>query len=133
MNRLADARTRLHAALVPILPDGRVHKFAPSSVVSPCIYLDAAAGSVVTQGSTTMLRAVFPVVAIADGDTNPQGLTLDDLTAQIWDRARLAGISNAVSWSPGNVDVGGVNQRSVTVVVEMFVTARTLCDPPISE
>jgi hypothetical protein len=131
VNQLSDARQRLHKALSPILAEGRVHPLPPSQIVSPCIYIETPVGSLSVQGQATLVTANFPVVIVVDGDQKSQVLTLDELIARVWDAIRTVDRGNPTSWSPGSLDVGGVSQRSATVIAEIVITARTLCDPPI--
>lgn len=131
MDHLSTARATLHAALVPILAQGRVHLYPPAQIVSPAIFLETSAGSLQTFGNAQLMVASFPVRVVADGDTLVQSETVDALIAAVHDRARTVPNASVTGWSAGPMDVGGANQRAATITVEIPITARTLCDPPI--
>jgi hypothetical protein len=132
MSHLDDARQRLFEGLKTVLPDGRVSKTTPSSVVAPAVWIETPSLSERAQGNSTFIVATFPVMMAVDGDQRVQVLTLDELTARVWDASRIER-GNPVSSSPSTIDVGGPNLRAATVNVDIVIVSRNLCNTPIVE
>lgn len=129
MDKLTTARQALFDALASVLEDGRVSLYPPAQVVSPCVWIETSRGGLTQSGNSTLLLASFPVVMVVDGDVKPQSLNLDALIARVHDRARTVG--NVNGWSARPIDVGGPTLRAAEMTVDIIITARTLCDPPI--
>lgn len=126
MDRISDSRSRLYAALIPLLPSGRVAKYVPANVVTPCIWIERHSWSTTREQNVAMIALSWRVVAATDAiDDQAQ---LDELSSQIYDvvtRARFRPLF--ADFQP--VDVGGTVTTALVVTVDEMVAASTLCLP----
>jgi len=138
-NALADARTLLHAELAATFVDvgwsaERVDPYPLLTPVVPGGWVDAATLS--AQGAG--LVATFPLVFTVDGNDRTQVERLDALLAIAWARLmavkiptglRLAAGSTVspMTAGPEQLDIGGPSVRSITLVVQVPISPRTLC------
>lgn len=126
------ARGRLLDAIVSGLtglPSWRVHRYPPSSVVSPCAYIDMPGMQLMPDA----VSAEFPVTLVIDGAAAAQLQQLDLAVAALWDAIdRLDGVL-VTSAYPISKDIGGPSQRAYTLTVVTYLAHRPLCDVPLSE
>lgn len=127
-DKITDSRLRLWAALVPLLPDGRVSQYVPNSVVSPCIWIERHSWSATSEQGANVIALSWRIVAATDADDAQQ--RLDELSAQIHDvvvRARFRPrFADATV-----IDIGGVSTTGLAVTVEEMIAATTLCLPDL--
>lgn len=130
--KIADARARLYAALVPLLPDGRVHRHVPSTVATPCIWIGHPRVTTRVQGrGSTFIVCTLTVTIAVDGADVVQQQALDELTAIVWDACEQISGAQPISAVPRVLDIGGPNTTGEDIDVEIATASRTLCPPPI--
>jgi hypothetical protein len=120
----------LHAALVPLLDDGRVSKYVPKSVVSPCMWIERHSWNTSRESNVAVVAVSWRVVVCVDGDDDQAQLDL--LSAQVYDRVVRSRFRPLFAdFQP--VDVGGTSTTALVVTVDEFVAATTLCypEPPV--
>lgn len=133
MKGVRQARRALHAALVPLLNEGRVQPYADGTPVPPWISIGSPRLSRRTESNNnTFTVATFPVVIRVDGSTTAQLEQLDDLVVEVWQRASaLPGRwCRAVASTPSTADLAGTGSGSTqtqTVDVEIGVEPISWC------
>jgi hypothetical protein len=114
---------------VSLLPAWRVHRYPPSSVVSPCVYLDMPSLQLLPDG----VSAEWPVTLVIDGAAPAQLQSFDLAIAALWDSLSTLDEVLVTAAYPGAKDVGGPSQRIYTLTVVTFLTHRPLCLLPLSD
>ena len=138
-NALDDLRKLLHPVLEATLErvgwGGRGDAYPPATIRTPGAWIDAATLSTQGQGAT----ATFPLVFAVDGTDRDQVRRLDALTAIAWelldalkvpdDSPRLPPGSrlSLLTAGPDDLDLGGVNNRALTITVQLPIARRTFC------
>lgn len=125
-DRISDSRKRLYDALVPLLPAGRVSRYVPDSIVSPCIWIERHSWSIGREGSVNLVNVSWRVAVLTDA-TDDQAY-LDELSANVHDatvRARF----RPISANHQSIDIGGVDATALLVVVDDPIAYATLCYP----
>jgi hypothetical protein len=125
-DRITDSRRRLYDALVPLLPAGRVSRYVPPSVVSPCIWIERHSWSIGREGAANVINVSWRIAVLTDA-LDGQAY-LDELSANVHDatvRARF----RPLQASHSSVDIGGMDQVALVVIVADLVAASTLCLP----
>lgn len=124
------ARTRLLAAMTAIqsdLPPWRFHRYPPTEVVSPCVWIDY---PTVTRESPWVV-ASYPIVIALDGSDHAQAVAFDYAVAQIWDALNMTedvSVSLAAPWAR---DIGGPSSRLYVITADVDISADTLCLMPL--
>lgn len=126
-DRITDSRARLFDALVPLLPAGRVSKYVPKSVVSPCLWIERHSWSTTTEANVPMIRVAWRIVAAVDGDDDQA--KLDVLSAKVHDVAVRAKFRPLFA-DFQTIDAGGTSTTALVVTVDEQVATTTLCPPP---
>lgn len=129
-DRITDSRARLHAALVPLLDEGRVHKYVPPSVVSPCIWIDRHTWSTRSEGRAVVAVVTWSVMVLTDADNDEAQAFMDVLSARVHDAALRDGF-RPTSARPQLVDVGGATTTALVVTVDDPLSVSTLCPPAL--
>jgi hypothetical protein len=129
-DRISDSRTRLFDALTPLLPAGRVSKYVPKSVVSPCLWIERHSWNTTRESNVQVVAVSWRIVVCVDGDDDQS--QLDVLSAQVYDvvvRARFRPLFADFQF----VDTGGTTTTALVVTVDEAVAATTLClpEPPV--
>lgn len=125
-DRISDSRSRLFAALTPLLPAERVSKYVPRQVVSPTIWIERHSWSTTREQNVAMVALSWRIVAASDA--NDDQAKLDELSSRIYDvvtRARFRPLF--ADFQP--VDIGGTSTTALVVTVDEMVAAVTLCLP----
>lgn len=129
---VADARARLHAALIPLLSDGRVHAHAPKNIATPCIWIGRPRLTTRVQGrASAFIVCSFTITIAVDGDDTQQSIVLDDLVSQVWDAVDVVTGAQALNANPRSLDIGGPNTTGMDVSVDVSIAARSLCPPVV--
>ena len=135
MNEIAVARDRLHAQLVkytatvPGWSPERVHRYTPTIIASPTMWIGQPGTSIVLTGSAGgRVRVVtFGVFIVPDGYEPKQCELLDELVARVAEAVyNLHGAEDAGAL-PQSVDVGGTTVRAVVHDVSLTVFAHSFC------
>lgn len=135
MNKFAEARARIVAALDEVLP-GRVFPYQPPKGThhrpggGPTIWLDVALPAERRQGGATVVKTVqFPVVISFDGSDDAQVAGLDELQAKALDaisalpHTRWVGVT-VPTHSPGE-------NRSIIHTYEQTIGVGSFCAPTV--
>jgi hypothetical protein len=140
-NALDDARALLHPELVATFAAvgwaGFAERLNPYPTPTPQVpggWIDAATLS--RQGNG--LLATFPIVFTVDSNEREQIRRLDGLLAILWQRLEAVKIPHGLrlvegstldvmTAGPEQLDIGGPSVRSVTLVVQVPISPRTLC------
>jgi hypothetical protein len=125
-DRITESRSRLFDALVPLLPVGRVSKYVPKSVVSPCIWIERHSWSTTRESNVAVVSVTWRIVVCVDGDDDQA--QLDVLSSTVHDtiiRAKFRPLF--ADFQP--IDTGGTSTTALVVTVEETVAATTLCLP----
>lgn len=139
MSEITDARNALHGQLVryvaDVLAPERVHRYVPTIVATPCLWIGQPGVTVQDLGSPgARVRVVrFGVYALADGYEPEQCAMLDELVARVWDAAHDLRLAEPIVSVPQPVDIGGTTQRAVVTDVGVTTLASSLCGrPPVA-
>lgn len=134
MNRVAQARADLAAALAPVLP-GRVQPYRPASLaaaVAPAVWLDDHSGEWRTLAGAAGVQTwfvVFPVWCVVDGASHASQAMYDELTGAVYDTVMAAGF-DVDGWAPATFDTDAdTTLRACTVTVAQPVFSPNLCQP----
>ena len=138
-NALDDARSILHAELAATFTAvgwnaERIDRYPLLTPLTPGGWIDAPTLS--AQGAG--LVATFPVVFTVDGNDRTQVQRLDALLSIVWSRLMTVKIPGGLrlpagsavqpmTAGPEQLDIGGPSVRSVTLVVQVPISPRTLC------
>lgn len=138
-NALDDARTLLHGEIAATFvavgwSAERVDRYPLLTPLTPGGWVDAATLS--AQGAG--LVATFPIVLTVDGNDRTQVKRLDALLAIAWQRLEALKIPaelrlqegstvQPMTAGPEQLDIGGPTLRSLTLVVQVPISPRTLC------
>lgn len=131
MNAIEKGRADIVAKLAGILDEGRIHRYAPSTVAAPCIYIGTPRLSVREVGGAPMTYATYPVTAVVDGAKEAQLPELDRLAAEVWTRSWTVG--SPVGSSPFLPDSGTSipsTNRGLTIDIDLRIGTKGLCDSP---
>lgn len=127
-DRITDSRARLHSALLPLLPSGRVSKYVPANVATPTIWIERHQWAPTREGSANIIAVSWRIVVAVDAQEE-QAL-LDELSAQVHDaivRAKFR--PQFAEHQP--IDIGGVSTTALVVSVDDPIISSTLCLPPL--
>lgn len=127
-DRITDSRARLFAALVPLLPAGRVSKYVPKQVVSPCIWIERHSWASTREQNVAVVALSWRIVVATDADGDQA--QLDVLSSKVYDVATRARFRPLFA-DFQNVDVGGASTTALVVTVDEAVAATTFCPPPL--
>lgn len=114
---------------VGVLPGWRVHRYPPTSVASPCIWVDVPSLQLVPDS----IVAEWAVVLVIDGQTAAQVMAFDFAVAALWDALNLLDDVVVMSAYPGARDIGGPTQRAYVLTVATYLSLVPLCPTPLSE
>lgn len=144
LNALDDARTLVHGAVAAAFTEigwnaERVDRYPLLTPLTPGGWVDAPTLS--AQGAG--LVATFPVVFTVDGNDRTQVQRLDALLSLVWSRLLAVKIPaglrlqegstvQPMTAGPEQLDIGGPSVRSITLVVQVPISARTLCSIPLT-
>lgn len=144
-NALDDARGILHGVLAATFADvgwavERVDRYPLLTPLTPGGWVDAATLS--AQGAG--LVATFPLVFAVDGSDRTQVERLDALLAIVWSRLEAVKIPaglrlqagstvQPMTAGPQQLDIGGPSVRSITLVVQVPISPRTLCPTALTD
>jgi hypothetical protein len=124
-NRLADAVL----GAVALLPAWRVHRYPPSSVVSPCVWVDMPS----LQTIPDAVIAEFSVVLVIDGQEPAQVRAFDLALAALYDALNRLDAVAVMNAYPGAKDIGGPTQRTYALTVTAYLRHDPLCFLPLSD
>jgi hypothetical protein len=125
-DRITESRSRLYDALAPLLPDGRVSKYVPKSIASPCMWIERHSWSTTRESNVAVIALAWRIVVAVDGDDDQA--KLDALSSTVYDtviRARFRPLYADFQ----SVDIGGTSTVALVVTVDETVAASTLCLP----
>lgn len=126
-DRITDSRERLHQALTPLLPPGRVSKYVPTQVVTPAIWIERHSWSPTREGSADLISLAWRIVVATDADK--EQAQLDELSAAVHDAVVLARFrADFADHQP--IDVGGTTITALIVTVADRIIPTTLCPAP---
>ena len=125
-DRITDSRARLFAALSPLLDAGRVSKYVPKSVASPCIWIERHSWSQTREQNATMVALSWRIVVCVDGDDDQA--QLDTLSASVHDAVIRAKFRPLFADHQA-IDIGGMSTTALIVTVDELVAAATFCLP----
>jgi hypothetical protein len=125
-DRISDSRTRLYGALTPLLDDGRVSKYVPAQVVSPCIWIERHSWSQTREQNAAMINLSWRIVVATDAADDQEWL--DVLSAKVHDAAVRAHFRPLFA-DHQSIDIGGVNTTALVVTVDEQIAVSTLCLP----
>jgi hypothetical protein len=124
------ARTRLLSTLAGLqstLPPWRFHRYPPTEVVSPCVWIDY---PTITHESPWVV-ASFPIVIGLDGADHAQAAAFDFAVAHIWDALNSTEDCTVSLAAPWARDIGGPSSRLYVITVAVDISADTLCLNPL--
>lgn len=131
MNRLAEARAKLVAALEPVLP-GRVDPYGAEAL--PCMYLGVGVPTLRQSGSATFKAARFAVAIEYDGSDRAQIAGLDEVTSKACDAIDA---TPGLRWTDAQPLIDRITDdadrvRQVLVLtVEVTIGVGTFCVPDV--
>lgn len=129
-DRITDSRARLHAALVPLLPDGRVHRYVPAQVVSPCVWIERHTWSPRNEGRATVIIVTWTIYALTDADTDEGQAFTDSISAKLYDATLLNGFRpTSARHTSIDVGTGSPTTTALVVTVDDPVAAYGMCPP----
>lgn len=120
------ARAALVETLGPVVAPIPVFDYPPPEPVAPYVYLGDVARRAGELDGVPHDIATVPVVLVVDGADYAQRTTLDDAGDAIW-WALSSDQWAPLRADPGDVDTGGPRLRTLTTLVDVYLTARTLC------
>lgn len=129
-DRITDSRLRLFNALKPLLDDGRVSRYVPAQVVSPCVWIERHTWTPRTEGRATVITLTWTIYVCTDADTDEAQAFTDTMSATVHDAAVRAGF-RPTSARHQSVDIGGVTTTALVVTVDDAVSVNTLCVPDL--
>ena len=125
-DRITDSRARLYAALAPLLEEGRVSKFVPKQVVSPCIWIERHTWSQTREQNAPVISLSWRIVVATDADDDQEWL--DILSAKVHDavvRARFRPLTAGHQ----SIDIGATATTVLVITVDETIAVTTLCLP----
>ena len=126
-DRITASRSRLAAALSPLLPPGRVQQYVPKQVVSPTIWIERHSWSTTNVNGAPMVALNWRIVAASDSDDDQA--VLDEMSSLIYDAATRARFRPLFA-DFTLIDIGGMSTTALVVTVEENIAAVTMCLPP---
>jgi len=126
-DRITESRARLTAALVQLLPPGRVQQYVPKQVVSPTIWIERHSWATTNVNGATVVALSWRIVAATDSDDDQA--VLDEMSSLIYDAATRARFRPLFA-DFTSIDIGGMSTTALVVTVEENIAATTLCLPP---
>lgn len=126
LDRITDSRARLFAALSGLLDPGRVSKYVPAQVVSPCIWIERHSWSQTREQNASLIALTWRIVVATDADADQEWL--DILSAKVHDAVVRAKFRPLFA-DHQSIDIGGTNTTALVVTVDEMIAATTLCVP----
>jgi hypothetical protein len=126
LDRITDSRARLFAALAGLLDPGRVSKYVPAQVVSPCIWIERHSWSQTREQNANLIALTWRIVVATDADADQEWL--DILSAKVHDAVVRAKFRPLFA-DHQSIDIGGTNTTALVVTVDEMIAATTLCIP----
>ena len=125
-DRISESRTRLFDAIKVLLDEGRVSKYIPQQVVSPCIWIERHSWSQTREQNANMIALSWRIVVATDALDDQAWL--DVLSAKVHDAIVRAKFRPLFA-DHQSIDIGGSNTTALVVTVDEMVVATTLCLP----
>jgi hypothetical protein len=125
-DRISDSRSRLHGALSGLLEAGRVSKYIPGQVVSPCIWVERHSWSQTREQNTAMIALQWRIVVATDSADDQAWL--DEMSAKVHDAVMVARFRPLFA-DHQSFDIGGTNTTALVVTVDEMIAVSTLCLP----
>lgn len=125
-DRITDSRARLYGALAALLEEGRVSKYVPKQVVSPCIWIERHSWSQTREQNAAMIALSWRIVVATDADADQEWL--DILSAKVHDAVIRAKFRPLFA-DHQSIDIGTGNTTVLVVTVDEQIAATTLCPP----
>jgi hypothetical protein len=126
LDRITESRARLFAALAGLLDAGRVSKYVPAQVVSPCIWIERHSWSQTREQNANLIALSWRIVVATDADADQEWL--DILSAKVHDAVVRAKFRPLFA-DHQSIDIGGTNTTALVVTVDEMIAATTLCIP----
>lgn len=126
LDRITESRSRLFAALSTLLEAGRVDKYVPKQVVSPCIWIERHSWSQTREQNASLIALSWRIVVATDATDDQEWL--DVLSAKVHDAVMRARFRPLFA-DHQSVDIGGTNTTVLVVTVDEQIAATTLCLP----